>query len=411
MPRQRLQGLESIVYEHPADRAALATFRAIPGAADLIAKFLDVVTVRRQELHLKANAIEITTRSLPSLHSVFREACDVLAVDAIPRLYVHLNGEGTYSMGAGEPVVVVAASIVDRLRPDELMFVLGHELGHIKAGHDRYHSLATFLGHGGATLSQATLGLSDLVGNVTLGPSFFAWCRRSELTADRAGYLACQDLKSVLRAMMKLAGAPSRLFREIDTRAFIEQARDYEEEIRRDHLQRLFALEDHLSLTHPYISSRILELIEWIEDGSAGAILEASADSRRAMARWVAQDPRMHELATACAKGLTDWAAGAFGVPRVTAGPIVRRLVFAREAPDGTPLESILRAELHVRKYRPDAVAYAVEVWVHRAGDVDAISVPIPVDPAWERIPADLRQEFIKTGKDLVVRLLYTARA
>src|SRR5262245_59359128 len=87
--RQRLEGLESIVYEHPADRAALATFKAIPGAAALVSKLIDAVKVRREELHLKANAIEVTPRSLPTLHGIFRETCEVLAVATIPKLYVH----------------------------------------------------------------------------------------------------------------------------------------------------------------------------------------------------------------------------------------------------------------------------------------------------------------------------------
>jgi hypothetical protein len=86
-------------------------------------------------------------------------------------------------------------------------------------------------------------------------------------------------------------------------------------------------------------------------------------------------------------------------------------MVFARRPPDGTPLETILRVELHIHKKSPAAIAYTAEVLVHRNGEAEAISVPIPFDPAWDRIPTELRREFIKTGKDIVVRLLFTVGA
>ena len=59
--------------------------------------------------------------------------------------------------------------------------------------------------------------------------AFFHWYRQSELTADRAGLLASQDLDAVINTEMKLAGGSRKLFAQMDREAFLQQGRDYEE--------------------------------------------------------------------------------------------------------------------------------------------------------------------------------------
>ncbi len=50
----------------------------------------------------------------------------------------------------------------------------------------------------------------------------------SELTADRAGLLACQDVDSVIRVMMKLAGLPRKHFNGARCQSFIDQAKQFQ---------------------------------------------------------------------------------------------------------------------------------------------------------------------------------------
>ena len=53
------------------------------------------------------------------------------------------------------------------------------------------------------------------------------WSRMSELTADRAGFLACQDIETVISTEMKLAGAPTKYYGKLDTKQFIKQSKEF----------------------------------------------------------------------------------------------------------------------------------------------------------------------------------------
>ena len=89
------------------------------------------------------------------------------------------------------------------------------------------------------------------------------WYRKSELSCDRAGLLAGQDLSAGRRALMKLAGG-SRMS-ELSPDAFLEQAREYDAvpDVR-DGLLKLLQLEGN---THPFAVVRFAELDRWAARG------------------------------------------------------------------------------------------------------------------------------------------------
>jgi hypothetical protein len=95
------------------------------------------------------------------------------------------------------------------------------------------------------------------------------WMRKSELSADRAGLLAGQDVDAVKRAHMKLAGG-SRLY-EMDTEAFLEQAREYDAagDVR-DGLLKFLNL---LRRSHPFAVIRFAEIDRWAREGEYERIL------------------------------------------------------------------------------------------------------------------------------------------
>jgi hypothetical protein len=64
-------------------------------------------------------------------------------------------------------------------------------------------------------------------GSTLLQIPLFYWSRMTDLTADRVGLLACQDINVALRTMIKLAGAPESLYGELNVEAFIEQAENF----------------------------------------------------------------------------------------------------------------------------------------------------------------------------------------
>ena len=83
------------------------------------------------------------------------------------------------ALGLGQPYALVLSSHwIELFSDDELAFVIGRELGHIAAGHTRFHSLLSVNGNENPLISLI----------------FGAWLRRCALTCDKVGLLCCGSL-------------------------------------------------------------------------------------------------------------------------------------------------------------------------------------------------------------------------
>jgi Zn-dependent protease with chaperone function len=100
-----------------------------------------------------------------------------------------------YTFGLSTPkVVVLYSSLLRVMDPDELRFIIGHEMGHVRLGHTWLNSLI-----GGMAGIPSPLFISAL-----LALAFRGWNRICEYSADRAGLLACGDAEKAISALVKL---------------------------------------------------------------------------------------------------------------------------------------------------------------------------------------------------------------
>src|SRR5262249_15217902 len=104
---------------------------------------------------------------------------------------------------------------------------------------------------------------------------FYAWMRASELTADRCGLLACQDMEAALRALMKLSGYPMRYATEINTTALMEQADAYQAQIADSNFDAQLAWLQSLGRDNSYVVVRAAELLKWVGSGQFNTILQS----------------------------------------------------------------------------------------------------------------------------------------
>jgi hypothetical protein len=161
---------------------------------------------------------------------------------------------------------------------DEIACVIGHEMGHILAGHVLYGMVARSLG--------AILGvIGDLtpIGGIiklTLFSALQYWSRCAELTADRAGLLAVQDPRIALSVEMKLgSGTGARIARELDLDQFMEQARQFEGE-EPGKLEGLWRAMLENDRSHPWPVVRAHELDRWVKQGAYQKILGGTYQRR-----------------------------------------------------------------------------------------------------------------------------------
>ena len=262
----RLEQISPRAFQHPADRATTAALAQIPGVDQVVRKLTELEYERALRQTLLANAVKIGPKQLPELWAIYERAGETLDLPQLPDLYTtyFAFGPNAVAIGAKRPVVVVSSQFVDILDADELWALFGHELGHVLSEHVLYQTTLTTLLMGRGAL-PAVIRLPFRAVTAVL----LEWYRAAELTADRAGALACRDPLALSRLLMVMAaGVPSR---RLDLDVFLQQATEYEEwDSRWDRLLRFFAERQG---THPYAVRRVQQLMEWVRSGDYDRIL------------------------------------------------------------------------------------------------------------------------------------------
>lgn len=274
--RVKLKGISPEAFIWPADKAALGNLKKLPVLPQLVQKFNELALDRIYYVHNTASAIRCGPRQLPTLYRLQREACKVLDVPE-PELYVRYDYRpNAFTAGVDRTFVVLHSSLLDTLTDDELLYVIGHELGHVKCGHLLYRTIAVILFQIFDAVGRATIGLGSLV---TLGvvSAFFEWIRQSEFSCDRAGLLACQDPKVALSATMKMGAGASRFNDELDLDEFLAQAREHTGLTGAEKAAKaLLFLLHKWQLSHPEVVHRARALDDWARIGAYRDMLDGN---------------------------------------------------------------------------------------------------------------------------------------
>ena len=262
-----LRGISSRAWEHPADRGALVALRKLQGFDTILRKFSAFMNERAIRMQLLGSAVRVSDRQFPRINMLHAEAASVLDVHELPELYVTASPVfNAMTIGIDKPKIVVNSALVDLLDDDELRFVLGHELGHALSGHALYRTLLQYILTFGLTLSAVPFGG---IGLVALRSALTEWSRKSELSSDRAGLLATQDVQAAIRVNMKLASGGH--LEDLDQTEFLAQAKDYQDtEDLRDSVAKLILVDP---LTNPMNVVRASEIRRWVDSGAYAEIL------------------------------------------------------------------------------------------------------------------------------------------
>jgi Zn-dependent protease with chaperone function len=244
-------------YRYPSERLILAlTFFlvfsviAITAAATLltglvfvaIAVGLSYFSSRSHHRALLRRAQRVTPATAPSLAAFVKQCVSILRPEPVEVFIAPTPVLNAYTFGLDTPkVVVLYSGLFNVMDEDELRFILGHELGHVKLGHTRLNSLV-----GGMAGIPSSSGASAL-----LTMAFLWWNRACEYSADRAGLLACGKPEKAITALIKLVAGP-----QARTQAGMELAY---RQIDAEDDTLLGSLNEALS-SHPMIIRRIREL-------------------------------------------------------------------------------------------------------------------------------------------------------
>lgn len=262
-----LIGLKADQFRHPLDLEATNALKQLPGMDFWVRQLLGQLGEQFFLLENLASSVLVGEQQLPHLHQLLLDACNVLDLEP-PQLYVRQHpvpNAYTFAMRGRQPFIVLHTSLIDLLTPEEIKAVIGHELGHLKCEHGVYLTLANLIVLAAGQLSPIG-GL--MVQN--LQAQLLEWLRCAEFTCDRAALLATQDSNVVISVLMKLAGGSPTLAPQLNIKAFLDQARAYDD-ISNSQLGELLRQAQTAQLSHPVPVLRAREIDRW----ASGKIYQA----------------------------------------------------------------------------------------------------------------------------------------
>jgi Zn-dependent protease with chaperone function len=191
---------------------------------------------------VKGNGIRLSGHQLPELYARCKVAAERLGLEEVPEVYLLQSGGVLNAFATkllSRKFVILYSSLVDECAdPQQLDFVIGHELGHLAAGHLKWNAFLL------PAKALPWLGA--------------AYSRACEYTCDRCGFHVVGDLEPSVRALTVLA-AGGRLSQQVDLKAFVAQ---------REETGGFWMAVCELVSSHPYLCKRVGALQEWIHPGS-----------------------------------------------------------------------------------------------------------------------------------------------
>lgn len=248
-------------YEHPLETQALARLKKTRGINKVISKFHEHSFEHRIRIQYMASSLAVHQRSFPDLTYLRDKACEILQVTWSPDLYIQdVESLTAVSIGVEEPAIILSSQLVEKLTPEELLFVIGREVAHIKSEHILYQEIGMIFPEIIEAFSAVTLGLSSVL-STGLRYALFTWRQTAEYTADRGGLVACQNIETVKWMMAKWAGLPQRSWSTFPIEEFVLQAVNYAEPTQNalDKVIGFFLGDSNWSVV------RAKELFAWIE--------------------------------------------------------------------------------------------------------------------------------------------------
>ncbi len=251
-PRQ----LMSYQYEHPDDTRGTDLIKA---ASPVIATVRALITNWNEpalKAQLLGNAVKVGPDQYPEINAIAVECAQILNID-LPDVFIkHSPYFNAMTFGVEKPFIILHSALVDGFDREELHFIIGHEMGHIKSKHVLYLTTAYILTHQALALGQRFLPIGQLLA-VPARAALESWQRSAELTADRAGLIATQDLQVSLKSLVKLAVGSRELAHRLNFDEYLRQA----EQAERHSLSGTVQTFEN----HPMVARRVRLLRDWAD--------------------------------------------------------------------------------------------------------------------------------------------------
>jgi Zn-dependent protease with chaperone function len=148
---------------------------------------------------LLGTSVQVNDQQFPRVFEATRTAGRMLRME-VPAVYVAPSSSGIKAQALGtndDNYIVINSQLLEYLSDQELLSLIGHELGHIQNNHVLYATALYYLTNAAAMFVRWVVQPAIM--------TLQAWSRRAEITCDRAALLCTRDLDATLAALVKIA--------------------------------------------------------------------------------------------------------------------------------------------------------------------------------------------------------------
>ena len=249
--------LPSKDYEHPSMQKMNQVFRGsmmLRKTAENISK-----KIGKPWYESTFNAILTNEKRYPRVYEVGCIAAQRLGIREQPSIYVELDrGFQSSTFGSEKDSFINIGSYIPRFLNDrELLFVLGHEIGHLACRHALWTTVSMFLvGQQRSNLmAEGIMGyLSNPLKLIEGGVESIItnWMRVADFSADRAALLAAGGFDIAKRAIFLLHLKSRKELDEMDIDEWVNQAESQD--------QTFSKVSQVMTSATPYLGLRLIEL-------------------------------------------------------------------------------------------------------------------------------------------------------
>lgn len=142
MLKRRLRNYDINDIKHPEDCEILDGLNKIPFFKGFLNNTIVPIREAYNEVESYGDGWNITAQSSPQIYQCLKEACGILGVKKVPKLTSEwFYAPTSFSAGNENFRIVISSGAIDLFEKEELIFFLGHELGHYICGHKPYQML------------------------------------------------------------------------------------------------------------------------------------------------------------------------------------------------------------------------------------------------------------------------------
>jgi Zn-dependent protease with chaperone function len=266
----RIPGLTAEDYEHPLEAHSLDVLKNTRGIGKVVNKFYELGIEKAIKLQYTGGNLKATSRNFSHLIYLAELASDILGVTNTPDLYIQRSEDITsISLGVENPIIVLSSESIEKLSNQELLFMIGREVAHIKSNHTLYQEIGIIFPELMDAFSVVTLGISSMI-STGLRYALYYWSQMAEYSADRGGLLVVQDPHVVKFVLAKIAGLPEKNWDSFDIEEFEIQAKSFEGYDQKTS-QKIIR---YILGENSWAVARTKEIIQWIDSGEYQEIID-----------------------------------------------------------------------------------------------------------------------------------------